>query len=74
MTHAVIASPQDLGRIVRRVRTERGLSQRELADLLGVSQRYLYELEVGKPKRADEGFFLLIAKLGIALRAEVADG
>ena len=66
---ATIAEPADLGRLVRRVRESRGWSQRQLAEALGTSQRYIYELEAGKPKRADTQFFSIIARLGIALTA-----
>ncbi|WP_258582717.1 helix-turn-helix transcriptional regulator [Mesorhizobium sp. AR02] len=44
-----IASPADLGRLVRKVREGRGLSQQEFADLAGVGRRFLSELENGKP-------------------------
>ncbi len=70
---AVIASPEDLGALVRRIRTEHGLSQRQLAQRLGTSQRYLHELETGKPKRADARYFELLRQLGIRFTAEVDD-
>ncbi len=44
-----IGSPADLGRLVRKVREGRGLSQQEFADLAGVGRRFLSELENGKP-------------------------
>nr|WP_318036956.1 helix-turn-helix transcriptional regulator [Mesorhizobium sp. AR02] len=44
-----MASPADLGRLVRKVREGRGLSQQEFADLAGVGRRFLSELENGKP-------------------------
>jgi len=45
----IIASPADLGRLVRKVRESRRLSQQEFADLAGVGRRFLSELENGKP-------------------------
>ena len=67
---AVIEKPQDLGRFVQRIRGEAGLTQRELAEVLGTSQRYLSELEAGKPKRIDGNYFDVLRKLGITLSAE----
>jgi HTH-type transcriptional regulator / antitoxin HipB len=69
----IIASPSDLGRMIRRIRTAQHLSQRELADRLGVSQRYLSEWESGKPKTADERYFDLLSRLGITLTARADD-
>ncbi|WP_246680285.1 helix-turn-helix transcriptional regulator [Mesorhizobium sp. 10.2.3] len=46
---ATIASPADLGRLVRAVRERRDFSQQEFADLAGVGRRFLSELENGKP-------------------------
>lgn len=68
---AVIESSEDLGRLVRRIRQQFGLSQRELADALETSQRYIHELEAGKPKRADAAYFRTLARLGIRLSATV---
>lgn len=70
---AVVRTPEDLGRLVRRLREDNNLSQRELADRLGTSQRYVYELECGKPKRADHRYFELLSLLGITLTAETRD-
>ncbi|QND68694.1 helix-turn-helix transcriptional regulator [Mesorhizobium loti] len=44
-----IASPADLGRLVRAVRERRDFSQQAFADLAGVGRRFLSELENGKP-------------------------
>lgn len=68
-----IASPRDVGRIVRYVRQQHGITQRDLATRLGVSQRYLSELELGKGKRADEQYFRVLRDLGIRLSAEFGD-
>lgn len=67
---AVVQTPEDLGQVVRRLRDARGWSQRQLAEALGTSQRYVHELEAGKPKRADAQFFQILARLGITLTAE----
>jgi HTH-type transcriptional regulator/antitoxin HipB len=69
---ALIEKPEDIGRFVQRIRTEAHLTQRELAAALGTSQRYVSELEAGKPKRIDSNYFDLLRKLGITLSAETA--
>jgi len=40
----------DVGNIVRRRRTEAGLSQTELADKIGVSRKWIADLEKGHPR------------------------
>lgn len=70
---AVVNSPGDLGLLVRRLRESHGLTQRDLASRLGTSQRYVYELEAGKPKIADGRYFELLGLLGITLTADTRD-
>ncbi|MFH5880100.1 multiprotein-bridging factor 1 family protein [Arthrobacter sp. NA-172] len=65
--HGVMKSVSDLGLVVYGIRQRARLSQRELADRLGVSQRYLSELETGKPKVLNGQFFTVMEKLGIEL-------
>ncbi len=69
---ALIEKPEDIGRFVQRIRAEAQMTQRELAEELGTSQRYISELEAGKPKRIDGSYFDLLRKLGITLSAETA--
>ena len=66
----VIRDPQSLGIAVSEQRRLRGLTQRQAAALLGVSQRYLSELELGKPKILDERLFRLLSRLGLRLSIE----
>jgi HTH-type transcriptional regulator/antitoxin HipB len=70
---SLIERPEDLGRFIHRIRTDAGLTQRELAVALGTTQRYLSELEAGKPKRIDANYFAVLRKLGIVLAAETVD-
>jgi HTH-type transcriptional regulator/antitoxin HipB len=70
---AIVEGPDDLGFVIRRIREQHELSQRQLAARLGVSQRYLYELEAGRPKRIDGHYFSVLAALGITLIAEFDD-
>lgn len=71
--HGTMKSMADLGLMVYGVRTGAGLSQAELARRLGVSQRYLSEIETGKPKVLNEKFFHLLEELGIELSFRTED-
>ena len=42
-----VISAESLGRILQQARLLRGLSQRELAERLGTTQRYIWEIEAG---------------------------
>lgn len=55
------------------LREAHGLTQRDLANRLGTSQRYVCELEVGEPKIADGRFFELLGLRGLTLTAETRD-
>lgn len=70
---AEIGSQRDLGALIRTIRERNGYTQRELAAALGTTQRYIFEIEKGLPKRVDDNFYALLRKLGVSLIAEVAD-
>ncbi len=67
MAHGRLRSTEDLGRAVRHARITAGLTQVELAEQLEVSQRWLSELETGRPKILDARLFSVIGKLGISI-------
>lgn len=67
---APVRTPEDLGRFLARVRQDRGLTQEELAEELGVSRRYVSEIENGKPGLYTERLFQMLRLLGVRLRAE----
>lgn len=48
MTEIEIRRPADLGRLIGRVRTSRGIRQEELAEQLGFARSYLAALESGR--------------------------
>lgn len=73
MRSARIVNPEMLGVVLRAARVARGLSQRQLAEELGVSQRYVYEIEQGKPTTAVERLFNFMRETGVSLYAEVSD-
>ncbi|MGI8949693.1 MAG: helix-turn-helix domain-containing protein [Ornithinimicrobium sp.] len=62
-------SASDLGSFVAAVRRERGLTQAELAGLLGISRRSVYELEGGKSTQYVERLFGALRLLGVSLEA-----
>jgi HTH-type transcriptional regulator/antitoxin HipB len=67
---AAVRTPEDLGRFLARVRQDHGLTQEELARDLGVSRRYVSEIENGKPGLYTERLFQMLRLLGVRLRAE----
>jgi len=67
---ARVLSAADLGRFLAELRTERDLTQQELADALGISRRYLYEIESGKPTLYSDRLFGLLRILGARLTIE----
>jgi HTH-type transcriptional regulator / antitoxin HipB len=67
---AAVRTPEDLGRFLARVRQDHGLTQEELAQDLGVSRRYVSEIENGKPGLYTERLFQMLRLLGVRLRAE----
>jgi HTH-type transcriptional regulator/antitoxin HipB len=68
-----VLSPKDLGRFLADLRAERGLTQAQLADELGVSRRYVYEIEAGKPSLYSDRLFATLRVLGarLVIEAEV---
>jgi len=65
-------TPADLGAFIRERRTKLGLDQRSLAQKVGISRKWIVEIEKGKP-RAEIGLILRTLKaLGVSL--ELNDG
>ena len=67
---AAVYTSEDLGQFLARVREKRGLTQQELALELGVSRRYVSEIENGKPGLYTERLFQMLRLLGVRLRAD----
>lgn len=63
-TRSTVRSPLALGHELARLRFDRGLTQEELAERLGISRRYIYELENGKPNLFATRLFELLRELG----------
>ncbi len=65
-----ITSEQDLGGFIRQRRTELELTQGELADVSGVTLRFVSELERGKSTAQYDGIRRVLAALGLDLFVE----
>ena len=68
-----VTSPAQLGDAIRQGREIQGWSQRELAGRLGVTQKWLWELEQGKPGLLMERLFAALRTVDVTLLAEFDD-
>jgi HTH-type transcriptional regulator/antitoxin HipB len=67
-----IRTATDLGLVLKEQRRKLGLSQRQVADRIGVSRQWLVDIEKGKP-RAEVGLILkAAATLGLQLTSRDA--
>lgn len=78
MNRTVIKNAKDFGLAVRAARKEEGLSQVQLAQRCGCSQRFVSEVERGKPtaelERALRLLVELDAPLAVGSRNAIVDG
>ena len=65
-----IKNSYTLGQVIQQSRLQQGFSQRELAKMLGVSQRWVWEMEQGKQGLLMERLFKVLEKTGVILSAE----
>jgi ribosome-binding protein aMBF1 (putative translation factor) len=66
-----VTSAESLGRILQQARLLSGLSQRELARRLGTTQKYIWELEAGKPSIMMDRLFEAMRETGMELTATI---
>lgn len=66
------ASPARLAAAVRERRRELGLTQKQLADVAGVSARFVHMLEAGKPTVQLASVHAVLDVLGLELRVAPA--
>lgn len=66
-----VTNPESLGRILQQARLLKGLSQRELAERLGTTQRYIWEIEAGKPSIFMERLFAMMREIDVELSATI---
>lgn len=63
-------SPADFGRRIAEIRAQRSLTQSQVAAALGISRRYVCEIEAGKPSLYSERLFRLLDLLDAGLVVE----
>jgi transcriptional regulator with XRE-family HTH domain len=66
-----VDDPGHLGRLIRAVRTQSGLTQGDAAALCGVSAPFLNDLENGKPTARLIGILTVCRGLGIRLALDL---
>lgn len=62
-----------LGIVLQQARMAAGQTQRQFADELGISQRYVWEMESGKPSLYSDRLFRALRALDVRLTAEFDD-
>ena len=65
-----IRNSYTLGQVIQQSRLQQGFSQRALADMIGVSQKWVWEMEQGKPGILMDRLFRILDKTGVTLSAE----
>lgn len=65
-----IKDPHTFGQVIQQARLQQGLSQRDLADILGISQKWVWEMEQGKPGILMQRLFMMLKETGVTLSAE----
>lgn len=66
-----VTTAESLGRILQQARLLKGLSQRELAERLGTTQRYIWEIEAGKPSIFMDRLFAMMREIDVELSATI---
>ncbi|QPL04824.1 MULTISPECIES: helix-turn-helix domain-containing protein [Actinomyces] len=66
-----VSGPESLGRILQQARLLAGLTQRELANQLGTTQKYIWEMEAGKPSIFTDRLFAAMEATGMELTATI---
>ena len=67
-----VSSRESLGRMLQQARLVAGLTQRELATQLGTTQKYIWELEAGKPSILMDRLFAAMEATGMELTATIS--
>ncbi len=67
-----VSGPESLGRMLQQARLMAGLTQRELAAQMGTTQKYIWELEAGKPSILMDRLFAAMEATGMTLTATIS--
>jgi transcriptional regulator with XRE-family HTH domain len=68
-----IYTPASLGTAIRHYRRAAGLSQAELAEMVGVHRSYLSDLERGQSSEQVKRLLRILKQLGVRITLEEAD-
>ena len=69
-----VQNTEEIGRLIRKIRQQKGLSQERAAGLTGVGRRFFSELERGEKDSLDLGKVLqVLNRFGIKIKLEVKD-
>lgn len=68
---ARITDSHTLALVLREARLESGLSQRELAQRMGVRQSYIADIETGHSTKAIDRLLAFARETGLSLHAEI---
>ena len=66
-----VTTAESLGRILQQARLLNGLTQRKLAERLDTTQRYIWEIEAGKPSIFVQRLFAVMRETGVTLTATI---
>jgi transcriptional regulator with XRE-family HTH domain len=69
-----VRDSEGLGLLLQQGRLAAGLTQRQLADQLDVSQSYIWALETGKDVKVLDRIFAVMRATGVTMALEVPDG
>lgn len=69
-TWGYVNTPAQLGAFLRHLRQQRGLTQEELAEELGISRQYVVDLERGRPTLYSRRLFAVLRLLDARLKVE----
>lgn len=69
----LVHNPGDLGRAIAGVRAERGLTQAQLAEELGIDRAYLARLESGADQLVLERAILALRRMGATVTVSLPD-
>jgi HTH-type transcriptional regulator/antitoxin HipB len=68
---ATVRDAAHLGRMLREGRESQGMTQRDLAERLGITQRDVYNMESGSPTKYAHRLFQILAATGLTLTVEL---
>lgn len=68
-----LRTAKDFGALIRDRRKKRGLDQAELAEMVGVSRKWIIDVEKGKPRAALSLVLQTLDALGVPISADGAN-